>query len=211
MTDTKIDHLEVPAHASANAKRVAETVVAIVAERLHDGYERTRATAHAAIGRDQVAKRLGCDRKTAAAGLAELVELDVLWRIGQLPHWVDPNGEPVNKTGAFVYCLGTLIHRVVDRLSPLKLPSTSTYAVFGGAGPRSRVRRCLRWAVRTAEEGCRNSIGHWLACRCTDAGLNEAETLTVLAEYQQGVPGLGYSLREARATVRSRFRALARA
>jgi hypothetical protein len=81
-------------------------------------------------------------------------------------------------------------------------------ATVGGAG---RVEACLRAAIKCATVGSRNSIGHWLTCRCTDAGLDFDATMKVMWVYRAGVPSCSsYTAREVQATVRSRFRRLAR-
>ncbi len=56
-----------------------------------------------------------------------------------------------------------------------------------------------------AQPGDRNNFGHWLTCRCTDAGLSDGETIKVMEVYRSNLPdNRGYTLREVQATVRSR-------
>lgn len=75
------------------------------------------------------------------------------------------------------------------------------------SGPR-RIAGALSAAIQQAQPGDRNHFGHWLTCRCTDAGLSEGETIKVMETYCANVAqhGQHYTLREAQATVRSRYR-----
>lgn len=68
-----------------------------------------------------------------------------------------------------------------------------------------RLQGCLSAAIQDAQPGDRNNFGHWLTCRCTDAGLSEGETIKVMEVYRSNLPdNRGYTLREVQATVRSR-------
>jgi hypothetical protein len=83
-------------------------------------------------------------------------------------------------------------------------------ATVRSTGYGQRIDGALSWAIKNAEIGTRNETGRWLAWRCSDAGLSEGETMKVMELYRAAVPA-GYGIGEARATVRSRYRRLARA
>lgn len=81
-----------------------------------------------------------------------------------------------------------------------------TYGLKGLLGKnQKRAEKALKWALDTAKPGNRNATGHWLARRCLTGGLDHPESELLMTRYQQGVdqPGCPYTLREARATLRS--------
>jgi hypothetical protein len=213
--------LPVPDGASQSAKHVAQAVARIASERLFFRDTLHFALARLALGRDSVQqfleKDMGIklDRKTVAAALAELVALGTLDRVGQLESWWD-NEQGMTKKGAYVYALKVRCRKLGDRaieaVRRLKRRSGPPHAAVRGTGLGYRLKGCLSAAIREAQVGQRNTIGHWLACRCTDAGLDEGETMKVMRIYGASVPESGtYSAREAEATVRSRYRRLATA
>ena len=60
-------------------------------------------------------------------------------------------------------------------------------------------------ALARCSEGTRNETGLWLAVQLRDAGLSEAEAESVAHEYADRVPGSGYTVSEATASVASAF------
>ena len=213
--------LYVPEAASAPARLVAEVMMVRASVRLARGDSLDYSLYRVAGGRDSIAADLEkgygttFDRKTIATALEELVALGVLHRVGQLADWWDPAGEPHRKVGAYVYALNVRCRRLGERLNVAlrrvrdhlgRTPSLS--ASVRGADLPSRVRGALRAALERAQIGNRNAFGHWLACRCTDAGLSEGEAMKVMKLYVAGLPQHRhrYSAREAERTVRSRYR-----
>lgn len=218
--------LRVPLSASRPARRVAEVMMVRAAVRLARGDSLDFSLYRVAGGRDSIAaeleRRYGTtfDRKTIAIALEELVALGVLHRVGQLADWWDPAGEPQRKVGAYVYALNVhcrrlgerlevALHRARNHLSDLAGRTPYISASVRGEGLPPRVRGALQAVLERAQIGERNASGHWLACRCTDAGLSEGEAMKVMKLYVAGVAqhhGHRYSAREAERTVRSRYR-----
>jgi hypothetical protein len=199
--------LPVPEHASPTAHHVARAIAKIATNRLRRG-DRLDFVLNVAAGRDLIVRELASDgiyrdRSTVADALAELVELGVLGRDGQLTPWLD-NHDPDRpvKTGAYVYTLRIGFRQLGD-LAIAALATVRT-AAFGGEG---RIERCLNAAIRLAEVGQRNSLGHWLARRCRDCELSHDESERVVTSFQRSVPQQPpYTIREALATVRSVYR-----
>jgi putative DNA primase/helicase len=68
---------------------------------------------------------------------------------------------------------------------------------------------CRFWldqALAKVSEGTRNHTGFWLACQLRDSGVPEEMGEETLDRYAEGVPGEGYSLREAQMSCRSAYR-----
>jgi hypothetical protein len=210
--------LRVPDAASKNAKLIAKAITNIASRRLTAGWSLTYILRTAALGRDMIVRQLEQsgtprDRKTVAHCLVELVELGVLRRTGQLPDWTDPNADGtqalIQKSGAYLYALNVTIREIGARALEGLISSN---AALGGTVGEGRAHRCLKWSVENAQPGVRNHIGHWLANRCTDAGLTEDQAQPVMESYcaqlskytPRRVPA--YTCREAMATLRSVYR-----
>lgn len=211
--------LPVPADASPLLRHVAEAAASIATVHLQVGHSLHLALGHLALGRDQVTRHLDAlgiavDRKTSAALIEDLCRLKVIRWEGQLPSWHDRVGpaETFHKQGAFTYALNIVTHKLrrAARRGHRAHPSGSPATVRGVPITR-RLQGCLEAAVELATVGIRNDLGHWLACRCTDEGLAEVETLRVMESYRARLPEKhSYSLVEMTATVRGRYRKLAR-
>ena len=68
--------------------------------------------------------------------------------------------------------------------------------------------RLVEWATATAQEGERNRLGYWLACRLREAGLGRDEAAKRLLEYQRAVRDRGscpYTIHEALSSLNSAF------
>jgi hypothetical protein len=204
----------IPDSASATARWVADAVTVITTRRLLTGWSLSYCFRTAALGRDIIAAQLKAlghpmDRKTVAAALVELTELGCLDRVGQLADWVDPS-EPtaakVNKSGSFVYSLRVTMRRIGDFVVDALTAAVSKEA--WGNSPEARVRRCLKWAIKTARPGNRNAIGARLALRCSYFGLDSAKARAAMVEYQALVDQTGheYEWDEAARTLRSAYR-----
>ena len=207
----------VPARASRKALLDAQAAARAGTARLQDGWSLDYVFEHAALGRDMLCRdleqhRSNLDRKTVAAGLDELVSLGVLERVGQLLPWVDvheQDAERVNKTGAFTYRILVRLRHFGEASAAALAALYVASASYGGTGGLARAGRCLRWAVENAVEGTRNRIGHWLACRCIDAGLTEGDAEPVMRDYVRQVGGQGcfaYMTREAMRTLAGVYR-----
>jgi hypothetical protein len=204
--------LRLPEHLSRRARQAAEAVARITTVRLRAGWSLSGALRTAALGRDQLGQELRqaghpMDRKTVACLLEELTEAGVLARTGQLPAWTDPaeqDGSRVIKSGAYLYALTVELQTLGSRVLARVMASAS----LGGKRTAGRAEAALRWAVEHAHEGSRNRIGHWLACRCRDAGLMEGDADAILRRYVAGVEqgGHRYDLGEARRTLASVYR-----
>jgi hypothetical protein len=193
---------------------VAKAVALEVAIRLHRGNSVDHAL-KVACGIDFIVRRLEFmgiappHRSTVRRALDDLAAAGVVDFVGQLDGWYDREAEQVKK-GAYVYAPSAKTLRA--GLAGSVVPIVALSRTRLRTGPET----CLRWAIENAQPGERNNIGHWLTCRCTDAGLTEGETMRVMTEYQKAV-GIGpwgadrYTQREAAATVGSRFRRLAAA
>lgn len=216
--------LPVPKGASESAKHVAGVAAheASIRLALHETLD--FALCKVALGRDWVTRTLAdgsvkLDRKTVANALEELGELGVLKRVGQLDGWFDMQAEggPMTKKGAYVYELNVRCRQLGSRgIAAIRRVASQSNRAFGASSPLSatvrgtvlgqRMRGCLSAAIRLAQVGQRNNIGHWLACRCTDAGLTEGEAMKVLMAYRDNVPqGSPYTTREVQRTVQSRY------
>jgi hypothetical protein len=213
--------LRVPATATPLARSIAEVIAMEATIRLVRGDTLTYALNALAAGRDQVKRLLAdrrdihVDRKTVAAGQAELVQLKVLRKVGQLADWYDARaskGTIRHKLGAFVYALNVDLRQLGQTAAnALQEHLAHPVATVRGIPGEGRVEKCLQAAIGLAMVGNRNPLGHWLTCRCTDERLTEGETLRVLESYRDRVPEKhSYSAREAAATVRSRYRKLQR-
>lgn len=211
--------LPVPADIPPLLRHVAEVVASFATVHLQAGRSLGLALGHLALGRDQVTRHLDAlgiavDRKTTATLIKELCQLKVLRKVGQLPSWHDRVGpaETFHKQGAFTYALNIVTHKLrrAARRGHRAHPSGSPATVRGVPITR-RLQGCLEAAVELATVGIRNDLGHWLVCRCTDEALTEGETLKVMESYRAKVPSKhSYALVEMTATVRSRYRKLAR-
>lgn len=207
--------LEVPDTASKSALEVARVIAHIASIRLMRGDTLDFALSKVAAGRDLIKKTfetlLGVtlDRKTVARALAELVELGVLKLEGQLEGWLDVKAEggPKSKRGAFVYSLNICFRKLGTLgLKAVRRVADPINAAVRGAGHGRRLDGCLRAAVSYAQIGQRNSLGHWLACRCTDVGLSEGDAVQVLRLFHSQISDRrGFSVREVERTVRSRY------
>jgi hypothetical protein len=198
---------------------VAEACANVVTSWLEQGRSLDYCLCTAPLGRDVIARELQVmghrmDRKTVAAALEELVQSGAMERVGQLGDWVNYGAEgtsddPFAKSGSFTYRLRVIFRQIGD-LAARVLSYLQSNATYGGIAPKRRIERCLRWAGRHAKAGERNHIGHWLARRCSDCGLDYAEAQTVMKEYRGSVPQPSsrpaYSLREAIVTLRSVYR-----
>jgi hypothetical protein len=217
--DVEDDHtavLRLPDHLSRRAREVAGAIARITTRRLEAGWSLGRALRAAALGRDQIAKELHAsgtpmDRKTIAYLLVELTEASVLTRTGQLPAWTDPaeqDGSRVIKSGAFLFALAVEL-RTLGQHALTALISISHVSPLGGKRGLTRAEAALTWAVQGAQEGSRNRIGHWLACRCRDAALPEDDAASILQRYVARVDqgGHRYDLGEATRTLASVYRA----
>jgi hypothetical protein len=213
--------LHVPATATPLASSIAEVIAMEATIRLIRGDTLTYALNALAAGRDQVKRLLAdrrdihVDRKTVAAGQAELVQLKVLRNVGQLADWYDaraPKGTIRHKLGAFVYALNVDLHQLGQTAAnALQKHLAHPAATVRGIPGVGRVEKCLHAAIGLAMVGIRNDLGHWLTCRCTDERLTEGETMKVMESYRAKVPGKhSYTRGEMTATVRSRYRKLAR-
>ena len=210
--------LPVPDHTSESAKAVA----IISTGRLISGDTIDFALFKVAAGCDFVVRVLDTlgitmSRQTVKRALKELVDLGVLDRVGQLDPWMDRRAEggAMRKVGAYVYSLAVTCRTLGDRaLSTLRRGSSGLAGASSPSkchvrttGHGSRVDGCLAAAIRLAHAGIRNVIGHWLTCRCTEAGLPEGETMGVMRVYVRNVPqSPPYTMQEAERTVRSCYR-----
>jgi hypothetical protein len=205
--------LRLPDHLSTRALHVADAIARITTRRLEAGWSLGAALRTAALGRDQIAQELHAvekpaDRKTVAYLINELTESGVLTRTGQLPAWTDPaeqDASKVIKSGSFLYALRVELRT----LGQHALAALISRASLGGKRGRTRAEAALTWAVGGAQEGSRNHIGHWLACRCRDAALPEDEAASILQRYAGRVDQSGhrYDVAEAMRTLASVYRA----
>lgn len=200
--------LVVPDDASQAAFDVAQAIAVEATVRLHLG-DRLDYALTQAPGVDWLCDRLDLmakrwDRKTVRLARDELDQRGTLHYAGQL---APQKGKPAFWKGAFLYTLNVRLRQLGEVAVRAITKATTAKAGVRGTGFPERIEGCLSWAIRAAYEGCRNSIGHWLACRCTDAGLSEVEAIRVLGLYRAGLgTPRTYTEREAQATVRNRYR-----
>jgi hypothetical protein len=209
--------LRLPDHLSRRAREVAGAIARITTRRLEAGFSLRVALRTASLGRDKILQELRAagkpmDRKTVAYLLVELTEAGVLSRTGQMPAWTDPaeqDGSRVIKSGAFLFALAVELRTLGQQ--PLAALISHSSAVFplGGKRGHARAEGALTWAVKHAQKGSRNRIGHWLACRCRDAALHEDDAASILQRYVARVDqgGHRYDLGEATRTLASVYRA----
>jgi hypothetical protein len=214
--DERTAVLRLPDHLSVGARHVASAITRITTRRLEAGFSLRVALRTASLGRDKILQELRAagkpmDRKTVAYLLVELTEAGVLSRTGQMPAWTDPSeqdGSRVIKSGAFQYALAVELRTLGQQ--PLAALISHSSAVFplGGKRGHARAEGALTWAVKHAQKGSRNRIGHWLACRCRDAALHEDEAASILQRYAAGVDqgGHRYDIAEAMRTLASVYR-----
>jgi hypothetical protein len=206
-----------PDHVSKGALRVARMIASIAERRIYAGWSLAYAFRTAALGRDLIVTELQkyghtADRKTVASCLLELAEAGVIERTGQLRGWTDPDAqddERVHKSGAFTYRLRIRFRQLGDLALNAVLRLSSSASPWGNTTLR-RAERALEWALGNAKPGHRNRIGHWLACRCRDAGLTEGDAGAVMGRYVAGVdqsgPSRPYEADEAGRTLASVYR-----
>ncbi len=206
--------LVIPHDLSQPARYVADALALIASGRLALGDTLSFALGRIAAGRDWITGWLRdvinvtYDRKTVARALDELCERGVIRRVDQLTRWIDKTGgERQLKKGAYVYALNVRFRSLGSvALRALTTRSVPRNAAVRGTGRGRRIDGCLSAAVRLAQIGQRNRLGHWLACRCTDVGLNEGEAMRVLRSYHaQIADGRGFAVREVERTVRSQY------
>lgn len=198
---------------------VAKSLARITTARLVGGWSLAYVLKTAALGRDQIAADLAAhghpmDRKTVGYMLDELADLGLITRTGQLPAWTDPDEQDASriiKSGARLWALTVEIRTLGQAALALALKLRLS-ASLGGIPGQSRAEKALRWALDNAQEGKRNHIGAWLACRCKDAGLTEDDADHLLRRYVAGVDQAGhrYTLREATRTFASVYRTRAK-
>lgn len=202
--------LPLPEDLTPSAVHVARAVAHIASMRLAKG-DSLGFALRIALGRDLVTDTLAEQgihqhRSTTARALEELHQRDVIHRIDQLAPETDT---PSYWRGAYVYALpvraaiglAALISRALRRPRPIRS------AAVRCTGLGNRIDGCLTAAVRHAEKGQRNRLGHWLTCRCTDAGLTEDEAMKVMRLFHAKLRDRrGFTLAELERTVRSRYR-----
>ena len=118
------------------------------------------------------------------------MDLGVLERVRQLNEWRNDQDAP--RRGVYVYSLDVSCRKLgqLARQAKAKASRPLCAAVRGMDLPR-RLLGCLSAAIQDAQPGDRNNFGHWLTCRCTDAGLSEGETIKVMEVYRSNrQPGL---------------------
>jgi hypothetical protein len=183
--------------------------------RLRDGDSMAFALRDVAGGRDSLAAELsgwGMDRDQVAYALRKLEEFGTISCNGQLRQWLDPNAGWKKKTGAKKYTIHASYRQIGDLVASTvsrQLSRTSTATV--GVNPSSRrVEGLLKWALDNAIVGNRNSIGAWLANRCTEGWLPEDQIEPVMRLYATKVNectvGPRYTMREAMNTLDGQFR-----
>ena len=195
---------------------------------LHNGASTTRAIAKIAGGRDDLADRIELvygvryDRWTVAYALRKLTGRGLIAR--SAPLRASKAMRRAGKlSGAIMYCLLGQCRRLGDLAADslararaqlgfihgFKWPSSvHTYSGVTPIGREGRLQGAFRWAVEHARRGNRSWNGYWLTRRCIDCGLSEAEAMAKIEDYRdglsrRGVLDDGYTLDEARRTVRS--------
>jgi hypothetical protein len=88
-------------------------------------------------------------------------------------------------------------------IADMSKPKSSTAPAMGSQAKAGEY--WLRYYLSRASIGNRNESGFGLACQLRDSGLSEAEAEQVMSAFAAGVPGDGYSEREARASLRQAF------
>ncbi len=117
-----VAELTLPEYVSEPARQVAHVVATIATARLASGGSLDFALQKLAAGRDLIARQLAAyadldgtttayDRKTVARALQELVDLEVLRRVGQLNEWHDEE-EGAPRRGAYVYALNVTCRKL---------------------------------------------------------------------------------------------------
>jgi hypothetical protein len=174
----------VPREVGDTERRVAQAIASALTDRLIEGWSLEYAFRQAALGRDELARRTGLDRKTVAAAIEALMDRGLLARVGQLGHrtHTEADGSDVIHSGAYLYRLLGVRLRQYGDLASATLSRALLQPLRGMKGSR-RFHKALDWAISNAEHGNRNAIGYWLTRRCIDCGLTEGDAVTILQRY----------------------------
>lgn len=90
------------------------------------------------------------------------------------------------------------------------LSATARERDFSDTSAREAGEYWLSKALASASEGNRNQTGFDLACQLRDAGLSEDAATDFIVTYAERVPGTGYGVREALASLRQAYARTAR-
>ena len=99
--------------------------------------------------------------------------------------------------------LAPLPSRIVAALAPVpdnKVPTP------GANGAQDMGAYWLEKALAQTHEGARNEYGHWLACQLRDSGMSQDAAEEWIRAYHAQVPGDGYTMREALASLKSAYK-----